>query len=140
MIVSDHSPCTADLKRQGSGDFVNAWGGIAALQFSLPVVWTEAKRRGFSLQQVSEWMSAAPAKLARLKEKGAIMTGKDADLIVFQPEFEHIVTHDEILFRNKLTPYEGMSVSGAVTATYVRGQDVLTNGSSGAKLGQLILN
>ena len=33
MVVSDHSPCTADLKLLPEGDFVNAWGGIASLQF-----------------------------------------------------------------------------------------------------------
>ena len=44
MVVSDHSPCTADLKRQDTGDFAEAWGGIASLQLGLPVVWTERPR------------------------------------------------------------------------------------------------
>lgn len=33
MVVSDHSPCTPDLKKLESGDFTQAWGGISSLQF-----------------------------------------------------------------------------------------------------------
>src|SRR5687768_14183092 len=47
MIVSDHSPCPASMKVRETGDFKAAWGGIASLQLRLPVVWTEAHRRGF---------------------------------------------------------------------------------------------
>ncbi|GGW13750.1 allantoinase [Streptomyces globisporus] len=57
-IVSDHSPCTTDLK---TPDFASAWGGISSLQLGLPAIWTEARRRGHSLDDVARWMSAAPA-------------------------------------------------------------------------------
>ena len=46
LVVSDHSPCPPALKRREQGDFIAAWGGIASLQLALPVVWTEARRRG----------------------------------------------------------------------------------------------
>lgn len=45
-VVSDHSPCTAQLKRQDTGDFGLAWGGIASVQFGLPVLWSEGRKRG----------------------------------------------------------------------------------------------
>ena len=60
------------------GDFDAAWGGIASLQFGLPIVWTEAKARGASIADVARWMSEAPAKLAGLARKGAIEEGRDA--------------------------------------------------------------
>jgi len=47
FIVSDHSPCPGEMKLRESGDFMQAWGGIASLQLRLPVVWTEVQRRGF---------------------------------------------------------------------------------------------
>ena len=53
FVVSDHSPCTAALKLLETGDFSRAWGGISGLQFSMPVVWTEMRRRGFSLADLS---------------------------------------------------------------------------------------
>ncbi len=62
MIVSDHSPSTIDLKHLDTGDFGAAWGGIASLQIGLPAVWTEARRRGFTLTDVARWMSAGPGR------------------------------------------------------------------------------
>ena len=40
MVVSDHSPCTPQLKKLDTGDFLGAWGGIAGLQLGLSVLWT----------------------------------------------------------------------------------------------------
>src|SRR6185503_16029792 len=89
MVVSDHSPCTADLKLLERGDFLEAWGGIAALQFTLPVMWTNFQKRGFGLQDLTRLMSAAPAKLAGLDgRKGKLEKGFDADLVVWHPEKE----------------------------------------------------
>ena len=61
LIVSDHSPCPGEMKLRDSGNFMKAWGGIASLQLRLPVVWTEARRRGFSLHDVTRWLCANPA-------------------------------------------------------------------------------
>jgi len=84
MVVSDHSPCTPNLKLMEDGNFLEAWGGIAALQFSLPVMWTQAEKRGFGLRELTQWMSVAPAKLAGLdKRKGRLETGYDADIVVW---------------------------------------------------------
>ena len=51
-IVSDHSPSTLDLKDLENGDFAVAWGGVSSLQLGLPIIWTEARRRGIPLEQV----------------------------------------------------------------------------------------
>ena len=70
FVVSDHSPAPAELKLAGDGDFAEAWGGIASLQLGLPLVWTEARRRGIPLARVVEWMSAAPARRVGLAREG----------------------------------------------------------------------
>ena len=133
MIVSDHSPCTPDLKSLETGDFLAAWGGIAALQFSLPVMWTNVQKRGFGLRELTRWMSAAPAKLAGLdRRKGKIAVGYDADIVIFQPEKEFKVVPEIIEFKNKLTPYAGMNLRGVVEATYVRGVKVFEQGKFAA--------
>jgi allantoinase len=118
LVVSDHSPCTPELKR---GDFMKAWGGIASLQFVLPIVWTNARMRGFTIEDVARWCSAAPAKLARLENKGAIEVGRDADFVVWDPEATFTVTPDLIEHRHKVTPYLGAELAGVVRATWVRG-------------------
>ncbi|MGI8468072.1 MAG: allantoinase AllB [Pyrinomonadaceae bacterium] len=134
MIVSDHSPCTPNLKLQETGDFLEAWGGIAALQFSLPAIWTQLQKRNFGLRELTRWMSDAPAKLAGLdKRKGRLAGGYDADIVIFQPEKEFKVVPEIIEFKNKLTPYSGMNLRGVVGATYVRGVRVYEQGRFAAK-------
>jgi allantoinase len=133
MIVSDHSPCTPNLKLMETGDFLKAWGGIAALQFSLPAIWTQLQKRGLGLRELTRWMSGAPAKLAGLdKRKGRLAIGFDADIVIWNPEREFKVMPEIIEFKNKLTPYAGMNLSGVVEATYVHGTKVYENGQFSA--------
>ncbi len=124
IVVSDHSPCTAELKRLDIGDFAAAWGGIASLQLSLPVVWTQAARRGFSLADVVRWMSRGPAELVGLPRKGALAPGFDADLVVFAPD-EHVTVDPSTLrHRNPVTPYAAATLRGMVRATWLGGEQV----------------
>lgn len=140
MVVSDHSPCTPVLKLQEKGDFLEAWGGVAALQFSLPVMWTQMQKRGFGLLELTQWMSSAPAKLAGLdKRKGSLADGYDADIVIWHPEKEFKVEPEIIQHRHKLTPYSGMNFRGVVEATYLRGTKVYEHGQFAAKpIGALL--
>ncbi|HEV3468103.1 MAG TPA: allantoinase AllB [Pyrinomonadaceae bacterium] len=129
MIVSDHSPCPPELKRRGEGDFLRAWGGISSLQLRLPVVWTEARRRGRTPADLARWLAQAPARLAGLDQsKGSIAPGRDADFVIFDPEATFRVTPDLIEHRHKLTPYAGRTLAGVVEATYLRGQRIYERG------------
>jgi allantoinase len=132
LVVSDHSPCTPELKRLDVGDFGLAWGGIAGLQVTLPVVWTGARARGLGLTDVVRWMSAAPAQLTGLTGKGGIAVGKDADLVAFAPDQRWNVA--ELYHRNPVTPYAGRELTGMVRRTWLRGE--LLDG--GAPLGRLL--
>jgi allantoinase len=142
MVVSDHSPAPPDLKQRATGDFARAWGGIASLGLALSLVWTEARRRGHSLSDVARWMSAAPARLARLDGwKGAIAAGQDADFVLFDPEAEWTVESERLRQRHKLSPYAGRRLRGAVLATYLKGEKIYEKGQDiGAPAGQLLLS
>ncbi|MGY1687566.1 allantoinase AllB [Geodermatophilus sp. SYSU D00867] len=131
MVVSDHSPCTPELKRLDVGDFGLAWGGIAGLQVALPAVWTGARARGVPLAEVVRWMSAAPARLAGLPGKGAISVGRDADLVAFAPDERFTVGRLE--HRNPVTPYAGRELTGVVRRTWLRGRE-----ADGSPLGRLL--
>jgi allantoinase len=129
MVVSDHSPCTPALKEQRSGDFMKAWGGISSLQLGLPAVWTEARGRGFGLDDVVRWMCEQPARLAGLSgRKGRLEAGCDADLIVFDPDAELVVTEKAVKHRHQLTPYLGRRLTGVVRTTLLRGTVVYDSG------------
>ncbi|BDD82808.1 allantoinase [Tsukamurella pulmonis] len=123
-IVSDHSPSTIDLKDVENGDFGVAWGGVASLQLGLQLIWTEARKRGISLEQVLEWMSANPAKLAGMTRKGRIALGFDADFAVFEPEAAQVVDVHRLHHKNAITPYDGRALAGVVAGTWLRGEKI----------------
>jgi len=129
LVATDHSPCPPAMKRLEERNFSTAWGGIASLSLALPVMWTEASRRGFSLTDISRWMAEEPARLARCNSrKGRIAEGCDADLVIFEPETEFVVTEDRLHYRYPLSPYLGKRLRGVVKATYLRGQPVFSSG------------
>jgi allantoinase len=140
MVVSDHSPCTPQLKLRESGDFLQAWGGIASLQFGLPVMWTNSRERGFGLTHLTDWMSRRPARLAGLSHrKGELKAGYDADLVIWDPEATFQIEPSIIQHKHKLTPYDGRLLNGVVESVYVRGQMVYDHGQFSAEpAGQLL--
>jgi len=133
-VVSDHSPCTPELKRPDLGDFGVAWGGIASLQVALPAVWTQAKQRGHGLAEVTRWMSAGPAALAGLNRKGALAVGRDADLTVFAPDQQFVVDPTALHHRNPITAYAGQTLTGTVRSTWLRGQELVGDPNRGRLL------
>ncbi|MEP6705903.1 MAG: allantoinase AllB [Pyrinomonadaceae bacterium] len=141
MIVSDHSPCPPELKRREEGDFLQAWGGISSLQLRLPVVWTEARQRGYSLNELANWLCCAPANLVGLgRRKGAIAAGYDADFVVWNPDEELEVSAGMIQHRHKLTPYNGERLKGVVETTFLRGERIYGRGEfTGTPMGRLLL-
>lgn len=141
MIVSDHSPCPGEMKLRETGDFMNAWGGIASLQLRLPVVWTEARRRSFKLEELVRWLCWNPAKQVRLHtRKGAIAAGFDADLVVWDPGAEFSVDATALHHRHKITPYAGEVLSGVVQKTFLRGRKVYDGGHVNGPHGHLLFN
>jgi allantoinase len=129
-IGSDHSPCPPAMKHLDTGDFSQAWGGIASLQLTLPTTWSFMKSKGcedFSL--LATWLSLAPASLVGLDQrKGQITPGFDADFVIWDPESRWTIKAADLLHRHPITPYDGCEVTGKVLRTYVRGQQVYREG------------
>ncbi|MFJ2946417.1 allantoinase AllB [Streptomyces sp. NPDC087226] len=135
-VVTDHSPCTADLK---TGDFATAWGGISGLQLSLPAVWTEARGRGYGLEDVVRWMSTRTAGLAGLDaRKGAVAPGRDADFAVLAPDAAFTVDPAALQHRNHVTAYAGRTLYGVVKSTWLRGERVFHGGEFTEPKGRLL--
>ena len=128
LVATDHSPCPPEMKRFAEGIFRTAWGGIPSLSVALPVMYTEALARGFSLTDIARWMAEAPAKLVGCQlQKGKIAAGYDADLVVFDEASEFLVTRDRLHHRHSFSPYLDEKLKGEVKATYVRGRLVFAN-------------
>ncbi|KAI5474238.1 allantoinase [Pseudohyphozyma bogoriensis] len=144
FVVSDHSPCTVELKRLEEGDFMKAWGGIGGLGLGLSLLWTEAARRRVGMERVLQWVAERPAKQVGLEgKKGSLVVGGDADWVVFDPTLEFKVDKSELHFKNRASPYEGLLLKGAVLSTYLRGEKIFDRTSGfkelGAPRGQLLL-
>jgi allantoinase len=129
------------MKLRESGDFMKAWGGIASLQLRLPVVWTEAHHRGFSLLDVAKWLCANPARQVSLvPRKGVIAAGADADLVIWNPDQRFTVAAEVLHHRHKITPYQGETLTGAVQQTFLRGRKIYDGGHfADAPLGHMLL-
>ncbi len=129
FVATDHSPATPDLKETRSGNFLKAWGGIASLQFALPVLWTAARERNIGLEYMATMLTENPAKLTGLSDKkGRIAKGYDADLVIWNPDESFLVTENLILHKHKITPYLGQQLYGVVQSTYLGGKQVYDNG------------
>ncbi|GJN01300.1 hypothetical protein PR202_ga18556 [Eleusine coracana subsp. coracana] len=123
MLSSDHSPSAPDLKLMEEGNFLRAWGGISSLQFVLPVTWTFGQKYGITLNQLASWWSEKPAKLAGQKNKGAILPGYHADIVVWKPEAEFQLDESHSVYHKhrNISAYIGQQLSGKVLSTFVRG-------------------
>ena len=155
-VVSDHSPCTPELKElpsyvpgsipppkgqehiqelEKTGDFFSAWGGISSVGLGLPILWTEMSRRGITKKgdtaylDLVQWCCANTALQVGLeKSKGDLAVGFDGDVCVFDDEAEWTVEPSTMLFRNKVSPYQGKKMTGMVKETWVRGNRVYVRG------------
>jgi allantoinase len=130
LVVSDHSPCTVGLKRLDTGDFGQAWGGIASVQLGLSAMWSSARARGVTLASVVGWMSTAPADRVGLTHKGRIAEGADADFAVFAPDEEWDVDVATLQHKNPVSAYAGRHLRGVVRQTWLRGAQLAINGQS----------
>ncbi len=128
FVATDHSPAPPEMKKIESGDFDEAWGGIASLQFSLSILWTIMKNKGEPIGKLATWLSKNSAKLPALEKKGQLKKGFDADILVFDPEDKFTVNEEMILHRHKITPYLGEELFGVVNQVYVSGEKLFEKG------------
>ncbi|MFT4294455.1 MAG: allantoinase AllB [Micropruina sp.] len=137
-VVSDHSPSTVEEKTKGGGDLAQAWGGVSSLQVTFGSMVDAAAERGIGVAQVSEWMSAGPARVAGLTGKGRIEVGAAADLIWYEPGRRIAIDGSRLAHRNKLTAYTGRVLSGSVSRTVIAGHTVFDGFDLAEPSGRLL--
>jgi allantoinase len=126
FIGSDHSPCPAADKHRGDADIRLAWGGVAGIQATLPVLMTEGvHQRGLSLERLAHLTATAPAQAFGLyPRKGAIAVGADADFALVDLDHEWTLESAALETRGGVSPYLGRRFRGQVVRTIVRGRTV----------------
>ncbi len=120
-LSSDHAPHTAEEKAR---PFSKAPSGIPCLDIFMPLCLTLAQRGVLPLATVLERATAGPARVHGLTHKGRVDVGLDADLVLLDPALRRVVHGAEHFSRARLTPYEGMELSGWPQLTMVMGRVV----------------
>ncbi len=127
LIATDHSPAPPSLKEIKSGDFKEAWGGIAGLQFLLSASYTALKNQ-LPIESYIPLITSRPAKVLNIERKGLIRQGYDADLTIWNPSEDFIIKESDIFHKHKISPYVIKELSGKVHQTYVNGELVFDKG------------
>jgi len=126
VVASDHSPARPEMK---NGDFMSAWGGIAGVQSTLAVLlergWHE---RQLPLERIAALTATEPARRFRIRRKGSIAPGQDADLTLIDPNATVTLGVDNLQQRHKMSPYLGASFHGSVRRTIRRGETIFMDG------------
>jgi dihydroorotase len=136
IIATDHAPHTREEKEVGWTDGWKAHTGTPSTQFYLSMFLTAAQEGKISLERVAEACSAKPAELFRLRSKGEIRAGLDADLVLVDLETEYEVRDEDVLSLVGWSPYAGRRLKGKPVHTLVRGATVYADGKVvGAKGG-----
>ena len=126
IVASDHSPTEPARK---TGDFIAAWGGIAGVQSTLPVLLDGGYHaRGLALERIAELTSATPARRFRIARKGALVPGSDADLVLVDLEQPFTLREDDLQQRHKTSPYVGQTFRGTIRRTVRRGETIFADG------------
>ncbi len=141
FLSSDHSPAPPERKQLEEGDFFKAWGGISGLQFTLPVLYSEGKKRGLTLEKLIPLLTENPAKFLGLgHQKGKLQEGFDADITIWDDSKEFTITENSIRHKHKATPYLNESFFGKVIHTFVNGVHVVKNSElNELNAGELLL-
>jgi allantoinase len=122
-IASDHCGWTIASKKAGLDNIWVAPNGLTGVQTLLPVVITEAHKRGFSWEDIARWTATKPAKLWRLgPKKGSIRIGADADFAIIDPELEWTLQAADLLHAQPWSPFVGRTFRGKVVKTMLRGE------------------
>jgi allantoinase len=133
IVASDHSPTEPARK---AGDFVSAWGGIAGVQSTLPVLLDAGYHaRGLALERIAELTSATPARRFRIARKGTLAQGNDADLVLVDLEQTFTLREADLQQRHKSSPYVGQTFRGTIRRTVRRGETIFADGQITARDG-----
>jgi allantoinase len=102
---------------------------FTSLRLALPSIWTEARHRGFALEDVARWTASNASRAFGLADrKGSILAGVDADFVVFDPDESSVADPDPLHLRNPFAPLDGETLTGRVEATILRGTLIYQSG------------
>lgn len=122
VIATDHAPHAREEKDKSMAE---AAFGIVGLETSAALTFTSLVKTGvLSMMDMAEKMSANPAKILGLSDRGSVSQGKAADIVIFDPTRTYKIDKNTFVSKGKNTPFDGFEVTGEVVCTLVDGKVV----------------
>lgn len=130
LVASDHVPDRLAVeKRMPAPPFPQISNGAPGIETLLSVVYGHGPGAGrMTLERMVDVLATTPARLFGLPSKGAVEAGRDADLVLFDPGADRVISQAQLHHASDFTPYEGMAVRGAVRSVLLRGEFVVRDG------------
>ena len=145
ILGSTSVEASEEDRGQDKGDFLTSWGGISSVGLGLSILWSSAHSGSGS----GSWLSSSNNHITQSQtprisivdivklccvntaiqvglqhQKGSIAPGIDADICVFDDKGSFVLEQAQMLYRNKVTPYQGKELRGVVLETYLRGRSI----------------
>jgi dihydropyrimidinase len=128
VVSSDHNALGARVKQQRP-HFLDVPPGLAGTESLLPYLYSEGAAAGrLTAERVVELLSAAPARIYGLANKGAVKVGYDADLVVWDPEARYVARAEDQYLPVGFTIFEGRTFTGQPRQTISQGKVVVDRG------------
>ena len=127
VVATDHCPFDFKGKKDmfGKDDYKKIPNGAPGIETLLMLLHSEGVVKGrISLERMVDVLATGTARMFGLRDKGEIAVGKDADLVVFDPEQKFTITQSKLHMNIDYTPFEGMEITGMPMAVYSRGKRV----------------
>ena len=119
VIGSDHAPHTLKEKKM---KWPNSPSGLPGVQTTLYLMLHHVNKKKISLEKVIELLSFNPAKIYKIKNKGQIKKGYDADITIVDLNKNYTIKNQDMAYKSGWTPFDGIKVKGYIYATLVNGK------------------
>ena len=133
LVATDHVADRLAVEKAGAAQgvpFDKISNGAPGIETLLATVFDGGVARGrITVERMVDLLATTPARLFGFDRKGAIEVGRDADIVLFDPEARRTIRASELHHTSDYTPYEGLEVGGAVRSVFVRGSAVIRDGA-----------
>ena len=130
VLGSDHAPHTLEEKAK---TYPQSPSGMTGVQTLVPIMLDHVNKGRLTLERFVDLTSHGPQRIFNIKNKGRIAEGYDADFTIVDLKRRETITNNWIQSKAGWTPYDGVSVQGWVTGTFVRGHLAMWQGELAAK-------
>jgi dihydropyrimidinase len=138
VVATDHCSFTMEQKRTGLNDFRLIPNGTGGLEDRMPVLWSAGVNTGRLTP--NEFVAVTSANSARIlnmyPQKGVIMPGADADIVIWDPNATKTIQAKTQVSRIEYNVFEGVELTGLPVRVFLRGRLAAKDGKVMAERGQ----